>query len=372
MRRLALIACLLTVAITAASALIRHWQGGLDCAAWHSCAQALDRGSAAAGEPPPLIASARLAHRVSASAVGLMVALIALFGWARAGTGQRVAAALALLVTVFLAWLGRYTPHDLPLVTVGNVLGGLLLVGTLAWFAAARGAPAASGQGQGQGPGQGQEGGQRERGSAPAPGQGFEQGFEQGLEQKPGNMRDGRTRKGRAARTAGQMALIALLLLALTAFVGTMISVRGAVDACPRLACADGVSVDRQVLDVRIPGRATPLAAEGLHLVHRGLALGFSLILLAIALTLWRVPRRSTPAIAAGLLALLALQAGLGAATALGTLPLVTATLHNIVGALLVASLAALATWSNAPGRLPEALQSLEPASTASSSARSA
>src|SRR5690606_12409625 len=140
-----------------------------------------------ADPPPKAIRVARLTHRASASAVGLLVAMIALFGWTRFSTGQRVAAAIALADTVFLAWLGRYTPHDLPLVTVGNVAGGMVLAGALAWIAAS---PA----------------GRRVRRDAPSASLAAPSG----------------------SRTGGP-ALLALVLLGLLVFSGTMTSVRGAV-----------------------------------------------------------------------------------------------------------------------------------------------
>jgi heme A synthase len=49
-----------------------------------------------------------------------------------------VAVLLLVGVTVGLAWLGRYTPSPLPAVTIANVLGGLALIGLLAWMLAHR------------------------------------------------------------------------------------------------------------------------------------------------------------------------------------------------------------------------------------------
>ncbi|MFP5411637.1 MAG: hypothetical protein ACLGHB_01565, partial [Gammaproteobacteria bacterium] len=58
MRRLAILACLLTVCITASSALIRHWQAGLGCEAWAACGALFparaDASTAAPAENPPM------------------------------------------------------------------------------------------------------------------------------------------------------------------------------------------------------------------------------------------------------------------------------------------------------------------------------
>lgn len=132
MRTVARIACFLTILIAASSALIRRWQEGLGCDAWPACA-ALFR--APMDEVPAAIEFARLAHRVSASTVGVLVALLVLYGWqafARTGRGAVLVAAGA---TLFLAWLGRYSSLASLPVTLGNVLGGTLLVAVLGWLA---------------------------------------------------------------------------------------------------------------------------------------------------------------------------------------------------------------------------------------------
>src|SRR5690606_11467957 len=106
-----------------------------------------------AGDAPAPVRAARALHRVTATLAGVLVLLVVAFGWSTMGGGERIAAAVALVDTVFLSWLGRYTPHDLPLVTLGNLIGGLLLAAALAWIAAARrgpkraAAPGAAGRG---------------------------------------------------------------------------------------------------------------------------------------------------------------------------------------------------------------------------------
>lgn len=323
MKRLAILACLLTVCITASSALIRHWQAGLGCEAWSACAalfplreaagadgarsagnadRTADGSLQARADPPPTaIRVARLTHRASASAVGLLVALIALFGWTSFSTGQRVAAAIALADTAFLAWLGRYTPHDLPLVTVGNVAGGMALAGALAWIAAS---PA----------------GQRvPQAASPA-----------SVSATPGSR-------------AGAPAWLALLLMALLVFSGTMTSVRGAVDACPQLLCLDGARLEPSAFDPRAPGGLQKAGEIGMHLAHRGLALAFAAAALLAAVRARTGRAGRDRSLAGAVVLLLAVQFVLGLGTAFGAAPLATATLHNAVAAVLAALLAALA-----------------------------
>lgn len=152
MRRIALVACLLTVCITAASAYIRHWQAGLGCAERPDCRvvattevapgqaqsveQALQR--VVSGDAPQAVSLARALHRVSATVVGLLVVVIGFIGWSRLLPVDRAAIAVAIVLTVALAWVGIYAAHPTPLVTLGNVLGGFALGGALAWVAAGR------------------------------------------------------------------------------------------------------------------------------------------------------------------------------------------------------------------------------------------
>lgn len=307
MRKLALVACLLTVCITAASALIRHWQGGLDCQRWTACHERVGKAPAAAGrpgagdpqsEPPALIAATRTLHRVSATAVGLLVVGLAIFGWNGFGRSRRIAAVIALVDTVFLSWLGRYTPHDLPLVTIGNLAGGFLLVGALAWIAAA----------------------------------------------------------GRSRREVASMGLAAsaLALLALLVWFGVMIGGRSAIGVCSDPLCLAGAVFDPAAFDPWLPFSSAASAASGqaMHLAHRAAAVLFAIIVVVLALRIARADGRSGSgrSLAVVLLVLLVVQSLLGYATAVGALPLVSATLHNIGAALLVASLTAVATLDRSTG----------------------
>lgn len=318
-RVLAIVACLLTVCITASSAFIRHWGNGVGCEGWPDCYRAAHGSGAAtatAVEPsgqagprersaldaavatianvpsvdaPPPVRIARALHRVSATLAGVLVLLVVVFGWSSMGGGARIAAAVALVDTVFLSWLGRYTPHDLPLVTLGNLVGGLLLAVALAWIAAARG-------GRGVPPG------------------------------------------------SRNVALTGLALVGLLAWGGTMIGARHAIDACGTPLCT-GARFDAAAMN---PLRATvavdAAAARGMHLGHRLAGLAFAALVALLALGL----RAARPAFAALLATLALAQILLGAGTALGVQALTTATLHNALAALLAAMLAALAGGTTA------------------------
>lgn len=327
-RVLALFACLLTVCITASSAFIRHAQNGVGCDDWPACYRAAQaaaetraagiaqsRGAvdAAAATAPTAEATAavriaRSLHRVSATLVGVLVLLVAVFGWSSMRGAERIAAAVALVDTVFLAWLGRYTPHDLPLVTLGNLVGGLLLAVALAWIAAARsrrGAGAAGSAGASAG----------SAGSA------------------------GSAASGKAG--AARIALAALALLGLLAWGGTMIGARHAIDACDTPLCA-GARFDPAAMNpvrTAVAVAVDVAAARGMHLAHRVAGLVFATLVALLAFRL----RGVRPVLAAWLVTLAIAQILLGAGTALGAQALTTATLHNAVAALLAAALAAVA-----------------------------
>jgi hypothetical protein len=127
-RRLAALATAgvaLTFVVVAASALLR-------------LGTALDAGGNAASRLPATVeATARLVHRISASGVGIAALAAAIVAFAsRPVPRARLAAIGAIVVlTGFLAAIGRYTPgyRFLP-VTVGNALGGIALACAFMWL----------------------------------------------------------------------------------------------------------------------------------------------------------------------------------------------------------------------------------------------
>ena len=90
--------------------------------------------------PSAAIEAARIVHRISASAAGLLVLFIAglVFTRDRSRWPDIALAAATLAVTLVLAWIGRYSgPDASATVLVSNLTGGLAL-STLLWAIAAR------------------------------------------------------------------------------------------------------------------------------------------------------------------------------------------------------------------------------------------
>lgn len=309
-----LAALALTVCITGSSALIRHVQSGVGCEGWSACYRAM-AGTGTAGTAPGasgasdattvpspggaaarFVPTARAAHRASATTVGLLAVIIAFVGGSRLRPRERPAAALALGLTVLLAWLGRYTPHDLPAVTLGNVLGGFLLAASFGWMAA----------------------------RAPA---------------VPASAR---------SHVTARAAALALAVVFAQAYIGVMISARHAVDACHGLACLPSPPFGWDALDpLRAQGSGPDGGAKMLAFVHRLGALAVVLATLRAALFA-AVP--ATRGLAAMLVAGVCVQCALGVSVAVGSQPLGVATAHNTVAAVLVALLAALARRTSANG----------------------
>jgi len=321
-RWLAILACALTVCITASSAFIRHSQAGLGCPGWPASRCAHDAASrtgsddaqpsdaqARAPVQEPAVRAARALHRVSAMLVGVLVLLIVVFGWSAMRAGGRAASAFALVDTLFLAWLGRFTPHPIPLVTIGNLVGGIALAAAFAWVAASMrsGAVLASA-------------GSAARGAGAL---------------------DAAGSAGRAVRAP---AFVALALLAAAAWVGTMIGAHDAIGACEGARCAGALRIDAGTLDaLRTPQPIDAAVARGLHWLHRLVAAAFAIAAMVVAA---RARRNGAGLGAALLVALLAAQIATGLGTASGVQPLASATFHNALATLLAVALAAIAARS--------------------------
>ena len=150
MRRLAWACALLMVVVVAASAWLRLAQPRPACAYWPTCriaAGAQEAAVAPAGFPaspgaasagvasPGVIGATRAVHRVAASIVLPTVLVLAVLALMPGQRRHRAAGlALALLgLAIGLALLGIVTPGSrAPPVLLGNMLGGLLMLG-LAW-----------------------------------------------------------------------------------------------------------------------------------------------------------------------------------------------------------------------------------------------
>ena len=131
---------LLVFVVVVLSAYIRLGDAGLGCADWPACFGQIgmhDNRSLAEGGPllPP--DAARSFHRVAATLFGFFVlgiVYLAIRHRKRGGPGF-VLPLILLGLTVFLSVLGVVTPSPLiPLVTTGNVLGGMATLALLWWI----------------------------------------------------------------------------------------------------------------------------------------------------------------------------------------------------------------------------------------------
>lgn len=131
---------LLVFVVVVLSAYIRLGDAGLGCADWPACYGQIgvhDNRSLAEGGPllPP--SAARSFHRVAATLFGFFVLGITFLAFRhrkRGGPGV-VLPLIVLGLTVFLSVLGVVTPSPLiPLVTTGNVLGGMAMLALLWWI----------------------------------------------------------------------------------------------------------------------------------------------------------------------------------------------------------------------------------------------
>lgn len=114
----------LTVAIVAASALLR-------------LSTEIQAGEAVSRLPEAVEQGARIAHRLSAMAVGVLAAAaLVVAARYRPMPPERAAAALSIVgLTLLLATIGRHTPgYRVMAVTVANVAGGTLLACAFWWL----------------------------------------------------------------------------------------------------------------------------------------------------------------------------------------------------------------------------------------------
>jgi len=138
------IALLLTLLTVILSAYIRLAEVGIGCEGWPQCYAQLDPGAEKKGitvltESGQDMAyyRVRVAHRYIASTLGVFILIIFIVALRKGGenvTSVIIPAAI-LAITVFLSLLGYYTPtRSNPLITMGNLLGGMALLGLLWWL----------------------------------------------------------------------------------------------------------------------------------------------------------------------------------------------------------------------------------------------
>ncbi len=126
------------------SAYIRLAEVGIGCPDWPTCyarlaPDAQKKGITVLTEDSGNVAyyGARVAHRYIASALGLFIVAIFIIAMRQGSVRtSHVIVPLALFsITVFLSLLGYYTPtRSNPLITMGNLLGGMALLGLLWWL----------------------------------------------------------------------------------------------------------------------------------------------------------------------------------------------------------------------------------------------
>ena len=138
---LSLVLTLLTVVL---SAYIRLADVGIGCEQWPQCYAQLNpalekQGITVLTEEGRGMAhyGARVAHRYIASTLGLFIVaifIVALRQGKHRATNVLVPTAI-FAITAFLSLLGYYTPtRSNPLITMGNLLGGMALLGLLWWL----------------------------------------------------------------------------------------------------------------------------------------------------------------------------------------------------------------------------------------------
>jgi cytochrome c oxidase assembly protein subunit 15 len=134
LRRTAWICAGLVLSIVGLSASIRLSANGLGCAPWPQCY------GQAAGASGTTIEVLRVLHRVSAVLLLPLLLVLVMGGFSR-GTErwpQRWLAVAAVAIALALAVLGRWTTGArVPAITLGNLLGGLLLLAVCARMALA-------------------------------------------------------------------------------------------------------------------------------------------------------------------------------------------------------------------------------------------
>ena len=297
LRRMALLCAAMVFAITSLSAFIRLSQAGLGCSDWPQCygsrLRDVQQGQTSTTGDSAAVKVARQAHRLVAVATLLLViAMLVLCYGNRPYLQREGAMALGLLALALgLAVLGRFTAGArVPAVTIGNLLGGLLML-ALSWQLALA------------------------RADQVAP------------------------RLLGWARVGAALLLIQVTLGALVSASYAGLSCSSIID-CLRVSEAAGWHWDalspwrEPVLDAL---QSSPNHGGALtQLAHRGGAFLVLLVLLPLGMALLRSARCGEGAL---LLSLLLAQAVLGSLMVASALPLTLALAHNMTAALLMAML---------------------------------
>jgi heme a synthase len=296
LRKVAWVCAALVLAITSLSAFIRLSRAGLGCEPWPQC---YVRSQQAAGDTTApadgAVAVARIAHRVVAVAALLLVISLVMTTMSKGPILWREGRlALALLgLALFLAILGRWTTNArVPAVMLGNLLAGF------AMFAL--------------------------------------------------SCRLAQSGRGQATATPAQERLVpwarlAMALLVAQIVLGGLVSAGHAGLSCPQLLSCDTARGSWDFLKpwreaVVDAGDPSNPAGSLVHWLHRAGALVLAVVLLPLGIAAWRSGKR----VGAAVVALVALQAALGAMLVVGGLSLPAALAHNMTAALLLVALLGL------------------------------
>lgn len=290
-RALALLTCLLSLAVVGVSAYLRLSGAGLGCSDWPGC-----YGRILAGVPHAPWEGARLVHRIVATLALLAGILLVWRSW-RPQPLQPAAryATLLLALMLFLSVVGVWSSDPrMAAVNFINLIGGLGLV-TFSWRVAITSEPS--------------------------------RWVERGV--------------------GGPVCRVAMATLTAAVLLGGLIGARYAAPACGTLPDCQGAwwpTGGWSALNpfVALTGPAGPGEAGGvaLHLLHRYAAALAAVLLAIVALRLRAVPRARNAALA--VLALLVLEAALGVLTVASGFSLWLAVAHNVGAALLLAAAASL------------------------------
>lgn len=137
LKRASIAGTILVFVVIVASSFLRLVQFGLGCEDWPACygaAQTVPGVSTLAYAS--FIPWMRVLHRLAAGGIGMVALVVAVGVWGKPRRPATVLVAGAIVVfTLFLAFLGRSTSTlQLPAVTLGNVLGGMTMLGLFWWL----------------------------------------------------------------------------------------------------------------------------------------------------------------------------------------------------------------------------------------------
>lgn len=306
LRLLAAVGVALVLVVIVSSAYLRLSQAGLSCPDWPACYGRVAQHAEIVGTAQR---TARIAHRLAASAVGVVLIALLIATARRPRLKAQTALALAgLLVAVGLATIGAVmsetaTRVPLPAVTVANLTGGFALLALLWWLWLT---------------------------TLPAP-----------------------TPMPPYQRWVKVLAGVALLVLIVQVVLGALVGAKFAALACPEFPLCGSDVQSGTLLDNLNPFTqltvgangtiARPPALAALHWAHR---VGAHVVLVCTAFLAFALIHAGTRARRLGVLvaALVVVQLALGATSILADLPLAIVLAHNFVAALLLAALVT-ANW---------------------------